>query len=104
MIVQIEDYQIRPHSNGLCWELWRHREVKSKDAEGNEQTRMDWVTEKIYPSTFGLALHHVWERLLKEGTEVVGLDEAMVKAERMQLRLMDVECACEACEKEEGNE
>lgn len=31
MIVQIENYQIRPYPNNLCWEIWKFRDVKKKD-------------------------------------------------------------------------
>ena len=91
MIVQIDNYQIRPYANMLCWELWKYREVRSKDEGGKEQTRMDWVSEKVYPSTLGIALSHVQELLMKEGKEVVGLSEAIEKAEAIRDRILDIE-------------
>ncbi|MBP3883992.1 MAG: hypothetical protein J6D54_03515 [Olsenella sp.] len=91
MIIQIENYQIRPYPNMLCWELWKYREVKSRGKEGNEQSRMDWVSEKVYPSTLGIALAHVQELLMKEDNEVVGLAEAIEKAEAIRDRILDIE-------------
>ena len=91
MIVQIDNYQIRPHANMLCWELWKYRKVRSKDKEGKEQTRMDWVSEKVYPSTLGIALSHVQELLMKEGKEVVGLSEAIEKVEAISDRILNID-------------
>jgi hypothetical protein len=80
MIVEIENYQIRPYPNNLCWEVWKFRDVKKKDGKVEKK----WVSEGCYPSTLDHALLIVHERLLKDGCDdVVDLERAMktVKAQ-----------------------
>jgi len=86
MIIQYGDYQIRPHSNRLCWELWRYREVKGKDGE----VRKDWVSERTYPTTLGFALARVQEMSLMEGEEVVGLEEALRRVDASRERIIAI--------------
>lgn len=81
MIVEIENYQIRPYPNNLCWEIWKFRDVKKKDGS----VEREWVSEGCYPSTLAQALNTVHERLLKEGGSVVGIEDA-VKAVKAQAR------------------
>lgn len=81
MIVEIENYQIRPYPNNLCWEVWKFRDVKKKDGS----VKREWVSEGCYPSTLDQALNIVHERLLKEGGSVVGIEDA-VKAVKAQTK------------------
>lgn len=81
MIVEIENYQIRPYPNNLCWEIWKFRGVKKKDGSVSEE----WVSEGRYPSDLAQALATVHERLLKEGGSVAGIEDA-IKAVEAQAR------------------
>ncbi|MCR2034389.1 hypothetical protein [Adlercreutzia mucosicola] len=83
MIVEIENYQIRPYPNNLCWEVWKFRDVKKKDGS----VKREWVSEGCYPSTLDQALNIVHERLLKEGGSVVGIEDA-VKAVKAQAKVI----------------
>lgn len=83
MIVEIENYQIRPYPNSLCWEVWKFRDVKKKDGS----VKREWVSEGCYPSTLDQALNIVHERLLKEGGSVVGIEDA-VKAVKAQAKVI----------------
>lgn len=87
MIVRIENYQIRPYPNHLCWEVWKFRDVKRKDGTVEEE----WVSEGCYPSTLDQALATVHERLLKDkGDEyaILSLEDAVkqVKAQASAIR------------------
>lgn len=83
MVVEIENYQIRPYPNNLCWEVWKFRDVKKKDGS----VKREWVSEGCYPSTLDQALNIVHERLLKEGGSVVGIEDA-VKAVKAQAKVI----------------
>ncbi len=82
MIVQIENYQIRPYPNNLCWEIWKFRDVKKKDGS----VKREWVSEGCYPSTLDQALNIVHERLLKDGSDAVVDLEGAVKAVKAQVK------------------
>ncbi len=83
MVVEIENYQIRPYPNNLCWEVWKFRDVKKKDGS----VKREWVSEGCYPSTLDQALNIVHERLLKEGGSAVGIEDA-VKAVKAQAKVI----------------
>lgn len=86
MVIEIEDYQIRPLSNSLCWEIWR-RGVSKKTGEET------WNSVGCYPSNLESALHKVYELCLKHrGTAPKGLKEAMREA---RMLAADVEAAAE---------
>lgn len=88
MITEIGDYRIKPYSNGLCWEIFKYREVKGKNGE----TRMDWVSLGLYPSNYGLALQNVYEMMLKDSDEVIeGIGEAIEKAKKIEAQLLNAE-------------
>lgn len=82
MIVQIENYQIRPYPNNLCWEIWKFRDVKKKDGT----VEREWVSEGCYPSTLDQALNTVHERLLKEDKDTIVDLESAVKAVKAQAK------------------
>lgn len=86
MIVEYERWRLQPYSNGLCWEVLEHREVKPKDKE--REPYMDWVSVGKYPSTFGHGLAIVYELALKAGADVVPLVQAMGRAKRIEATLM----------------
>lgn len=84
MIVQVESFQIRPYSNGLCWEVWERRKWKPK---GGGPTKEGWQSCGVYPSTLGHALFIVFERLLKQGTHVEGLADAIDEVQELYRKI-----------------
>lgn len=86
MITEIGNYRIKPYENGLCWEVFKYREVKStKDGS----VRMDWVSTGKYPSNYGQALQIVYELMLKESDEVIeGIEEAIKKAKKIEAQIL----------------
>lgn len=85
MITEIGNYRIKPYHNGLCWEVFKYREVTSKDGE----TRMDWVSTGKYPGNYGYALQVVYELMLKDSDEVIeGIEEAIEKAKKIEAQIL----------------
>ena len=88
MIYEIGNYRIKPYPNGLCWEIFEYRELKPKEGE----PRMDWVSLGLYPTNFGRALVIVYERILKDGDDVVeGIENAIELANAIEKRLLTAE-------------
>lgn len=87
LVIEYKDYQLRPYSNHLCWELYKYREVKSSKTG---ETRKDWVSMDKYPSSLGHGLQIIYELELKEGNEVKDLKSAITTAKRLQRELMEL--------------
>lgn len=85
MIIEYENYQVRPYSNNLCWEIFEYRPIK--DRETKEVTREDWVSLGVYPDTLGNALETIYERVLKLDSSHVSLKEALDTAKRISKAL-----------------
>lgn len=85
MIIEYENYQIRPYSNNLCWEIFTYRPVKDKKT--NEIKRYGWCSMGVYPTSFGGAIEYIYERELKAGTDVVSLKVALDQANKISKRL-----------------
>lgn len=86
MIVEYERWQLRPYSNGLCWELFEYREIKPREGEPYN----DWVSLGKYPSTLGHGLAIILELALKQGLDVADVKSAADKVERIAGKLMEV--------------
>ena len=76
MIYQInERYQIRPYSNGLCWEIFEYRTVQKRTGE----TVTDWVSVGKYPQTLQHGLQIIYEMALKAGDCIAKYLPAVIK-------------------------
>ena len=88
MIYQIDDrYELRPISNGLCFEVFKYKSVK--DRETGEKTEK-WVSLGRYGSNLSHALRIVFNDMIRnnEGT-VKGLKATIAKVEEIEQRVMD---------------
>lgn len=80
MVIECGNWQARPHGGGCCWQLWRY--ARRKDGS------LGWQAQECYPSTLGGALAALHERAMREGDEVVGVQEAAERCERVYRELM----------------
>lgn len=92
MIYEIDEYQIRPYSNHLCWELFEYREVTCNKGDHKGEKRMDLVSLGVYPSSFGHALYIIYELQLKKaeegkGTVTKGLKSALKHVDELYSKL-----------------
>lgn len=83
MITEIGNYRIKPSATRLDWEIFEYREVRPR----GKDPYMDWVSLGLYASNYGHALVIVYERMMKDGEEVIGLEEAIKKAKKIQAML-----------------
>lgn len=79
MIVEIGSYQIRPYSNGLCWELWEHRDVKKEDGS----VAKEWKSRETYPTSLAGGVRKVVELEARKGNDVCDLEEALARFEKL---------------------
>lgn len=89
MIIEYEDWQLRPFSNGLCWQLYEFRTVN----RGKENQRNDWVALDCYPTTIGGGLETIYEFALKanedgEGYDTTDLKNAIKEAKAIKTALL----------------
>lgn len=95
-VYRISDaYEVRPHGNGLCWELWEYRTVNA----GKDGEREEWAFTGKYPTTLSHALGLVLEMQLKKGDEPIrGLKAAVERmraiADSLATRGTEEFCRC----------
>lgn len=92
MNVTIGNFQLKPYSNGLCWELFEFRPVKGKDGEVEK-----WVSAGVYPSTLTRGLQIVYERMLKMDDGSYGAEAAVKRAEEIEKRIANAARGREKC-------
>lgn len=85
MIVEYGRYQLRPFSNGLCWQLYEWRTVR----KGKEDQRDDWCPIDCYPSSLHGGLFAIYERIVKETPydQPLDLKQAIAQARRIEKEL-----------------
>ena len=90
MIISYKNYEIRPYSNLLCWEIWEKRPIKERGT--NKISREDWVSMGKYPQDIGQGLHTIYELELKkmDEDERISIEEAIAKAEKLQKNLRKI--------------
>lgn len=86
MIIEYKNWQLRPYSNGLCWELYEYKEVKPKDSD----PYLDWVFTGKYPSNLSHGLFSIYELALKRGDDVTPLEDAMKTAKSIERDLKKI--------------
>ena len=88
MIYEIDDrYQLRPISNGLCFEVFKYKAVK--DRETGEETEK-WVSLGRYGSNLSHALRIVLNDMIRNDEGAVkGLKAAIAKVEEIEQRVMN---------------
>lgn len=87
MKIQYDNYELRPYSNGLCWELWEYKTVTAKDTK---EKRKEWVSLGVYPSNLGHGLACIYERELMKQRGTKDLKAAITTAKRLHKELMEV--------------
>lgn len=92
MIVEYGKYQLRPFTNGLCWQLYEWRTVH----KGRETQREDWCPVDCYPTSLSGGLYTIYERVLKETPydQPLDLKQAVSQARRIEKSLVEaVKCS-----------
>lgn len=85
MIIEYENYQLRPYSNGLCWQIWEYRTVY----KGKRNEHKDWCPIECYPSSLGYGLVCIYEKILKEDLGTVEIKQAIKEAKRIKRELLE---------------
>lgn len=88
MIYEIDDrYQLRPLSNGLCFEVFKYKTVKDRET-GDASEK--WVSLGRYGSSLSHGLRIVFNDMIRnnEGT-VKGLKATIEKVEEIEQRVMN---------------
>lgn len=88
MIYEIDErYQLRPISNGLCFEVFKCRPVK--DRETGEEVEK-WVSLGKYGSDLSHGLRIVFNDMVhNDGGAVKGLSAAIAKIEEIEQRVLN---------------
>lgn len=85
MIVEYEGFQLRPYSNGLCWQIYEYRTVY----KGKPNEHKAWRPIECYPSSLGYGLVCIYERVLKRKGENVDIRKAIKEAKRIKNELLE---------------
>lgn len=96
MIYRISDnFEVRPHGNNLCWELWEKRLVN----QGKPEKADKWVFTRKYPQNMKHALEIALEIQLKRGDQPLhglkaSIEHVRKTAESLKVREYDEACHC----------
>lgn len=90
MIYEIDDrYQLRPLSNGLCFEIFKYKTVKDRET-GDEGEK--WVSMGKYASSLSHGLRIVFDDMIRNDAQAVkGLKATIAKVEEIEQRVMNYE-------------
>ena len=81
MNIKVGNYELRPYSNNLCWELFKFCEIK--DRKTNE-CRMDWKSLGKYPVTLEEGLLTIYESMLRDEDITTDMDGALRAARKIR--------------------
>lgn len=85
MIIEYEDFQLRPYSNGLCWQIWERKTVY----KGTPNEHQEWRALDCYPSSLGYGLVCIYEKVLKRNPDTLTIKQAIKEAKRIKNELME---------------
>lgn len=86
MEIVYEDYMIKPLWNGLSWEVFKNKTVKS--AKNGE--RKTWVSLGKYPDTLGSALATIFEMEMKTTKGTKNLSETVIFVKKLHADLLSI--------------
>ena len=91
MVIEFRDFQIRPYSNHLCWEVWERKPYKlprNKAAKATaKEGEMVWAFTGKYPSDLESALRTVQELALKRYGDCLELSLAVKEVKAVTAEL-----------------
>lgn len=85
MIIEYEDYQLRPYGNGLCWQIYERKTVY----RGKPNEHKEWCAIDCYPSSLGYGLVCIYEMILKKNGGTVDIRQAIKEAKLIKKELLE---------------